>query len=260
MTRSLCLSALLSLAALGLVTSGETTVTRNAAWRSLPLIENDKIADGWTFTGFGEFQVVDGALRAAPDARGLGLLFYEKEKFGDCRIRVVFRTEKHESNSGVYIRIDDGLRTAKQPLPAERDASGSLTNAGEKAMIASSEKSLGPWYAVHHGYEVQICDSADPSHGTGAIYSLAPTKPSPSKPGQWRTMIITLDGDRISVELDGQTVTAFDSSSTDLPARQQWYEPEREPKRPRAGYIGLQTHDPGDVVDFKEVSVSPLRS
>jgi hypothetical protein len=27
--------------------------------------------------------------------------------------------------------------------------------------------------AVHHGYEVQICDNAEPYHRTGAIYSLA---------------------------------------------------------------------------------------
>ena len=31
-----------------------------------------------------------------------------------------------------------------------------------------------------------------------------------------------------------------------------------EAKRPLAGYIGLQNHDPGDVVFFKEVSVRPL--
>ena len=38
----------------------------------------------------------------------------------------------------------------------------------------------------------------------------------------------------------------------------EWFEPKREPKRPVAGYIGLQNHDPGDVVWFKEVSVRPL--
>jgi len=37
-------------------------------------------------------------------------------------------------------------------------------------------------------------------------------------------------------------------------------EPKREPKRPEAGYIGLQNHDPGDIVWFKEVSVRPLPS
>ena len=71
-------------------------------------------------------------------------------------------------------------------------------------------------------------------------------------------MIITLAGERIAVELDGQRVSNFDPKSADLPARTQWHEPKREPKRPEAGYLGLQNHDPGDVVWFKEVSVRAL--
>lgn len=258
MPRMVCIALLLALFCPGAAFSQENAVTATETWRSLPLVEDGKIASGWTFTGFGEFEVVDDFLRAAPDERGLGLLYYDKEKFGDCRIRVVFRTEKPESNSGVYLRIDDGLLTAKQALPAERNPDGSLTEAGEKALVTSSEQALGPWYAVHHGFEVQICDSADPSHGTGAIYSLARTKPLPPKPGQWRTMVVTLAGDQVTVEMDGETVTTFDSSDRDLPPREQWYEPRRKPKRPQSGYIGLQTHDPGDVVDFKEVSIQKL--
>ena len=61
-------------------------------------------------------------------------------------------------------------------------------------------------------------------------------------------------------DLDGQRITSFDPRSPDVPLRKQWYEPKREPKRPEAGYIGLQNHDPGDVVWFKEVSVRPLAS
>jgi hypothetical protein len=71
-------------------------------------------------------------------------------------------------------------------------------------------------------------------------------------------MIITLDGNKVHVDLDGKRVTDFDPDAKDLPARKQWHEPRREPNRPTAGYIGLQTHDPGDVVWFKEVSVRPL--
>jgi hypothetical protein len=81
----------------------------------------------------------------------------------------------------------------------------------------------------------------------------------PAKPADgWRTMVITLDGTKVRVDLDGKPVSAFDSAAKDLPARRQWHEPKREAARPTAGYIGLQTHDPGDVVWFKEVSVRPL--
>jgi hypothetical protein len=71
-------------------------------------------------------------------------------------------------------------------------------------------------------------------------------------------MLITLQGTQVSVDLDDKRVTEFDSTDTNVPPRKQWHEPRREPKRPTKGYIGLQNHDPGDVVWFKEVSVRPL--
>jgi hypothetical protein len=71
-------------------------------------------------------------------------------------------------------------------------------------------------------------------------------------------MIITLDSDIVRVEVDGKLLSTLDSKSPNLPARTQWYEPKRDTTRPQSGYIGLQNHDPGDVVYFKEVSVRPL--
>ncbi len=68
-------------------------------------------------------------------------------------------------------------------------------------------------------------------------------------------MIITLSGNQIFVDLDGQRVTSFDPASPKVPRERQWFEPKREPKRPLTGYIGLQNHDPGDVEWFKEISV-----
>jgi len=73
-------------------------------------------------------------------------------------------------------------------------------------------------------------------------------------------MIITLDGERIRVALDGKSISSFDAGSPDVPARKAWSEPIREIKQRTHGYIGLQNHDPGDVVWFREVSVRPLRA
>jgi hypothetical protein len=70
-------------------------------------------------------------------------------------------------------------------------------------------------------------------------------------------MLITLEGNRILVDVDGQRITTFDPAGN-VPADREWYQPKREPPRPASGYVGLQTHDPGDVVWFKEVSVRPL--
>ena len=69
---------------------------------------------------------------------------------------------------------------------------------------------------------------------------------------------ITLAGNCMYVDLEGQRVTRFDPDSPEVPRKRQWFEPKREPKRPEVGYLGLQNHDPGDIVWFKEISVRPL--
>ena len=230
-------------------------------WRTLPLIEAGKVHRDWVQTGWGRFAVEDGFLRTDCDEKGMGLLLYTKEKFGDCEIRVVYRCKDAKSNAGVFVRIDDGiLKRVDEKAPAvQRDKNGKLSKEMLGKLMEASEKELGPWYAVHHGYEVQISDTGDPYHRTGAIYSLAKAAPLPEMPaGEWRIMVVTLDGDRVRVDIDGQHVSTFDSGGKDVPAAKNWTEPKREPKRPRAGYIGLQNHDPGDVVDFKEMSVRPL--
>ena len=255
----------------GCATNGSKAVEGNNAdgkssssaggWRSLPLIKGDAVDPAWKLTGYGTMAVDNGALRTDCDERGLGLLVHTKEKFGDCQIRVVYRSKDVRSNSGVYVRIDDGIlrRLDEKPPAAKRDANGRLTAEGAKAMEEASDKEAGPWYAVHHGYEVQIADGGDEFHRTGAIYSYAPAAAAPEKPrDEWRTMLITLKGTQVLVDLDGKRVTTFDSANTDVPPRKQWHEPRREHPRPTKGYIGLQTHDPGDVVWFKEVSVRPL--
>ena len=235
--------------------------TSEPGWRPLPLITGGKVDPGWVHVGWGGFVVDDGALRTECDPKGLGLLVYRKERFGNCQIRVVFKSKEPKSNSGVYVRIADGiLEQARQPGAAfERDAAGKPSAISGQKVQVSAAREEGPWFAVHRGYEVQIADGGDPFHRTGAIYSLAPSSAvSKQAAGEWRTMIITLAGDQIFVDLDEQRITKFDPHNPDLPPQKQWYEPKREPKRPEAGYIGLQNHDPGDIVWFKEVSVRKL--
>jgi hypothetical protein len=189
------------------------------------------------------------------------LLVYTKEKFGDCQIRIVYRPDDERDNSGVHIRMDDGILawTGRDFIAVKRDAAGKLSPEMEARMSAASEKEDGAWYAVHHGFEVQIMDSGDEFHRTGSIYSYAPAAALPKAPADgWRTMIITLQGSAVSVELDGKQLSRFISDATNLPPRQKWYEPKRDTPRPASGYFGLQVHDPGDVVRFKEVSVRPL--
>lgn len=232
-------------------------------WKIVPLVTNGRIDPAWKQVDWGGFVVDDGAARTQPDPKGMGLLVYTAAKFGDCQIRIVYRSEKAKSNSGVLIRMDDGIlsKIGEKTNGVEREKNGDLSPAMVTRMKNSSEKQAGAWYAVHHGFEVQIADAGDDWHRTGAIYSLAQAEQLPEPPqggSGWRTMIITLQGDRVTVEVDGKTVSRFDSAAADLPGRKSWSEPIREFKRPTHGYIGLQNHDPGDVVWFKEVAVRNL--
>src|SRR6185295_11359867 len=145
------------------------------AWRPLSLITDGKVDPSWVHVGWGGFVVDDGALRTECDPKGLGLLVYKKERLGNCQIRVVFKSKEAKSNSGVYVRIADGiLEQARQPGAAfERDAAGKPSRETMQRMQVSSAREEGPWFAVHRGYEVQIADSTDALHRTGAIYSLA---------------------------------------------------------------------------------------
>lgn len=237
----------------------------DAGWQRIPLVKDGKIADDWVHIGWGGFEVIDkDQIRTAPDPRMLGLLVYKGKKLGDCQLRVVFKPEKPSSNSGVYIRIDDGVlnEVGKTPIAIKREADGSLSKEEVEKMKKAAEAEDGAWYAVHHGFEVQIADSGDPAHRTGAIYSLAKAAELPKlREDGWRTMVITLRGTRVDVEVDGKAVSSFDSEkAAGTRATRNWTEPKLDAKRPTHGYIGLQNHDPGDIVTFKEVSVRSLEA
>nr|WP_157899518.1 DUF1080 domain-containing protein [Luteitalea pratensis] len=127
---------------------------------------------GWTHVGPGSVVVENGLLKTVG---GIGLLYYAGERFGDCVIRVVYRTTTVDDNSGIFVRI---------PAPP-----------------------ADPWQAVHSGYEIQILENFPANyvlsehqkqfgtswHTTGAIYSMRPAMAKPQKPvGEWNTMEIEL--------------------------------------------------------------------
>jgi hypothetical protein len=190
-------------------------------WR--PLFDGHSL-DGWEHVGPGKFVVEDGILRTEG---GMGLLWNAREKLGNCVIRVVYKPATGRSNSGVYLRIAD--------------------------------KPKDEWYAVHHGFEVQIMDQGTEGRSTGSIYTFAKAAVKPAKSGDWNTLEITLKGNRITTAINGVQVADFDSSELkpDAPDVSGEGDPARRP-RPESGYIGLQNHDENSVVYFKDVSVRSL--
>lgn len=183
---------------------------------------NGKNLDGWRMTGPGRFVVESGNMVTEG---GMGLLYYERESFGDCMIRVVYSTASAHANSGVVIRLP--------------------------------EPPTDPWYGVNNGYEVQIDAGGDDWHSTGAIYSISRVTSREQKPrGEWNTMEIELRGSVTRIRVNGKVVNEY-TEGQPVPDRKIWYEPVRGP-RPEKGYIGLQNHDANSKVLFREVSVHPL--
>lgn len=195
---------------------------------------NGKDLDGWTHVGPGRVYVEDGLMKTEG---GMGLLWYSREKLGDCTLRLVFKTTTTDDNSGVFIRI---------PRPVE-----------------------SPWQAVHWGYEIQILGGWPKDyklsehqkekgldwHTTGAIYSISPAlKDTQKPPGEWNTMEISLDGDWTRVQLNGEKVNEYLEGDGRIPVRAHDFEPLRGP-RPQKGFIGIQNHHKPQTVHYREISV-----
>jgi hypothetical protein len=198
---------------------------------------NGKDLEGWEHVGPGRVYVEDGLMKTEG---GMGLLWYSREKLGDCTLRLVYKTTTADDNSGVFIRI---------PRPVQT-----------------------PWQAVNWGYEVQILGGWPKDyklsehqkekglawHTTGALYSISPAlKDTQKPPGEWNTMEITLDGDRTVVHLNGEKVNDYLEGDGKIPVRAHDFEPIRG-LRPQEGFIGIQNHHEPQTVHYREISVLPL--
>jgi hypothetical protein len=116
----------------------------------------------------------------------------------------------------------------------------------------------------YNGIEMAIDDTA-PNAGyvdTGAIYDLSkPTKNAQKPVGEWNHLVLTVDGNKVTVNLNGEVVNRVDLD--------QFTEKNRRPDgtehkfdiaykdHPRKGYIGLQDH--GSPCWFKNIKLKPLK-
>lgn len=189
---------------------------------------NGKDLSGWKHVGGGSRFVENGLLSSTG---GMGLLYWTGGKLGNCQIKVVYKMQNFNSNSGVFIKI---------PIEPKEE-----------------------WMPVFYGYEVQIdnhpeTSNEDEYHISGTLYAFTKPKSKPGKPGpEWNTLLITLDGPRTIVYLNDQLVTDYREGEP-VPPRKFDFEP-YPGRRPDTGYFGLQNHGKEDIVYFKEVAVRPLK-
>ena len=184
--------------------------------------------NNWEAIGNANWRLLEGGIVQADLGNGF---LVSKQEFGDFELRAEFWVDT-TANSGVFIRT--------YPLTQRLG------------------KDVG-----FNGIEVAIDDTTTAGyHDTGAIYDLVkPSKNAMKPPGQWNHLVVTCDGPRIAVELNGETVTRMDLD--------EWTAPNRRPDgsahkfdvaykdHPRSGYIGLQDH--GSACWFKNIKIKPLK-
>jgi hypothetical protein len=208
----------------------ENALTPEEAKAGWTLLFDGKGLDGWkTSSGRpSKVPVEDGCIN--PHGCG-GYMMIPEKPFGDFVLSLDFKISKG-CNSGIFIRT-----YPLTPRPG---------------------KDVG-----FNGLEVAIDDTNTADyHDTGAIYDLVKPSRNAMKPvGEWNHIVITCDGPKISVEVNGEVVTRMDLD--------QWTMPNRRPDgsehkfdvaykdHPRSGYIGLQDH--GSPCWYKNVKIKPLK-
>src|SRR5262245_25407507 len=152
-----------------------------AAWREL---FNGKDLTGWKANADpGAFTVVDGAIKAhATHPSNRGHLFFIGQRstglelFKNFELEAVVRGEPG-SNSGIFFHTD--MET--------RDGVLHLKN----------------------GYEVQLNSSPTAKQKTGSLYDVVDINKSPVNEANWFTVKIRVTGQRILVEVNGQTTVDY---------------------------------------------------
>jgi 3-keto-disaccharide hydrolase len=185
---------------------GCATQSSDTGWITL-VDGTPKSLENWNRLGDANWRVEDGALVAD---KGKGGYLVSKNSYKDFQIRAEFWAD-HTTNSGIFIRAADP----------------------NKIGAVSS-------------YEVNIYDQRpEPEYGTGAIVNFAKVDPMPKAGGRWNTFLITAQGSRLIVELNGQqTVNITDSKFG-------------------AGPFALQFGNgpkdaPGGVIKWRKVQIRPL--
>jgi hypothetical protein len=174
------------------------------------------------------FILADGAIVAYPSGE-YAVLVYAPKGFSNFILRLQFRLDAPNDNSGVFVRF-------RYPFKSWPDLAGNQAVQNNRGRVAEVT-----------GYEAQIDDLATPDgadkHRTGAIYDVEIgggagqqqyQRPAPLPPDVWHDYEIEVTGELYKARLNGQPTAIF----TNI-----------DPKRGRPasedsffGFLGVQSH------------------
>ncbi len=141
-----------------------------------------------------------------------------------------------EGGMGLFYYSEESFRDFE--LELEWKSNKTTANSGVFVRFPETDD---PWVAVDEGYEIQIDDSRDPDHKTGSIFAISKAfRSSPLPAGEWNKFRIRVTGQRYEVWHNDVKVNDYMGN------------------RGREGFIGLQNHDNGSRVAFRNVKVRPI--
>lgn len=169
---------------------------------------------GWNHYGPGYFEL-DQATGVLTSHGGMGLFWYAAKQYGNFSLDLEYRCANENTNSGVFLRVPG--------IPSSNDY-------------------------IYHSFEIQIDDSEEGVHHTGAVYDAEPPSTHAANPsGDWNQLKVTFQGSLIQVELNGTEVINWNA------------EPRGKVEDfAERGHIGLQNHDDRSPVSFRNIFVTEL--
>ncbi|MDB4407019.1 DUF1080 domain-containing protein, partial [bacterium] len=97
-----------------------------------------------------------------------------------------------------------------------------------------------PWVAVKQGYEIQIAGNEVANNQTGSVYEIQAPIANPIKIGEWNNYQIISANEKIAIILNGELINIFVTE---------------QGRGDMKGYIGIQNHDKGSPVQFRNIAV-----
>lgn len=180
-----------------------------AGWEYFLVDENAQMEDVWS--------VEDGILVVQGEPRGY---LYTENDYENFRLVVEWRWPETPGNSGVLMRITG------EPMM--------LPNCVEAQLQSGNAGDMYGFQGFRIGGDEERLSEIPNLHGWG----LTKIEGNENEPGEWNTYEITVDGDMITLIVNGKQV----NEATDVDVR--------------PGRIGLQSE--GGVIHFRTVTLTPL--
>jgi hypothetical protein len=202
------------------------------AGKQWDVLFDGKDLEGWK-GATANYTVTDGAIQCL---EGKGGVLYSEKSYGDFVFRVDFQLPP-AGNNGLAIRYPSVEEIEKLPKDLRH---------GDAAYVGMTELQI-----LDDGHANYA--SIDPRQAHGSAYGMVAAKRGYLRPvGQWNHEVVTVQGSKITVELNGTRILDADLASVN-----EFMANTPHPGKDRsAGHIGFAGHS--DPVRFRNIDILPV--